>query len=189
MNTKFFTGEGDCGAASVGGKKIPKDDPVFVLLGDTDELVSWLGFVKVEAARAIAGGTLDMAAELEKLQNILFILQAEIARLAFGYPASEKVQLRAPHLEAIEALIREIDVKLPQIKQFTVPGGSVSSAALDVARAVARRVERSAVLYHEKHELPQIILQITNRLSSALFALARYANHAQGIEESHPNYE
>lgn len=188
MNTQFFTGKGDGGESTVGGKKIPKSNSIFALLGATDELVSLLGLAKEEAKGVLPRGTIDVLEVVQSIQEMLFIFQAGIASIAFENPLQAGIDLQTKHIEKLENIIRDIDVILPPIKQFVIPGGSAPSALFDVSRAVARRVEREAVLYHETHQIPQLFLSFLNRLSSVLFALARYANHILNIRESHPTY-
>jgi cob(I)alamin adenosyltransferase len=58
-----------------------------------------------------------------------------------------------------------------------IPGGSELSARLDVARAAIRRAERRVVDLKLAGELPdQTVLNYLNRLSDAVYAMARYAD-------------
>ena len=58
---------------------------------------------------------------------------------------------------------------------FIVPGATAASAALDVARTQTRNAERRVVELQEAGGLPnENALIYLNRLSDALFALARY---------------
>ena len=56
-------------------------------------------------------------------------------------------------------------------KEFVVPGGDVVSAALDVARTVCRRAERSSVVIDDEGSVATGYL---NRLSDLLWMLARW---------------
>ena len=67
-------------------------------------------------------------------------------------------------------------------RQFVLPGASAPSAAIDVARTIVRRAERHAVrVVHEGEMPPGNVLRYLNRLSSLLFVLARYEEHASGV--------
>jgi cob(I)alamin adenosyltransferase len=196
MRTVFFTGKGDDGKTRLGKTVIPKDDPLFELLGQLDELNSWLGLCKVEVKQAFSLETprLDIAAALLKLQETLFIAQAEVASAGFGTPSKDTSQEKHTHVTdpkvvELEELIKNVDEEVPPITKFIIPGGSRLAAQLDVARTLARRAERDAVALQRSVNLSPALVQFLNRLSSALFALARYANHALGASEDHPTYQ
>ena len=58
-----------------------------------------------------------------------------------------------------------------------IPGGSELSARLDVARAAVRRAERRVAALKDEGELAgETVLRYLNRLSDALFAMARFAD-------------
>ena len=90
-----------------------------------------------------------------------------------------------------EQIIFDIETVLPPINSFIVPGGSTLGAYLDVCRAISRRAERRIVLIFEKEAcvVSQETVQFMNRLSSLLYALARFANYQQGYFERSPEYE
>lgn len=181
MRTKFFTGKGDKGESAFGKKKLPKNDALFDVLGNLDELNSWLGLSGVGAPK-------DIKDVLKKVQEDLFIVQAEVAAIGFNYKSKGFKKISARKTGEIEGIILGIDKKLPPIRHFILPGGSELAAKLDVARVIARRTERSAVGFSKKKKLPPEALQFLNRLSSLLFALARYANHVKGVKEEKPSY-
>ena len=69
-------------------------------------------------------------------------------------------------------------------RAFIVPGDSPGGAALDVARTVVRRAERSvAHLAHDGELRDDTPLKYLNRLSSLLFLLARLEDKAEGVDE------
>ncbi|MGC9603038.1 MAG: cob(I)yrinic acid a,c-diamide adenosyltransferase [Minisyncoccia bacterium] len=181
MKTKFFTGQGDKGQSAFGKKKLPKDNALFDLLGDLDELNSWIGFARVEAKK-------DMGEILKMVQQDLFVIQAEAAVTGFGYEARGFSKIDAGRTRNIERIIEALDKKLPPIRKFILPGGSELSARLDIARVIARRAERAAVRFNRTKKLSPELLQFLNRLSSLFFALARYANRKKGVKEENPKY-
>lgn len=181
MKTKFFTGQGDKGQSIFGKKKFFKDEALFELLGDLDELNSWTGLCRVESLR-------DFKLILKEVQENLFIIQAEVAAVGFGYQARSFKRITGQKTKELEEIIGGIDKKLPAIRKFILPGGSELSARLDIARVIARRAERAAVAFNRRKKLPPELLQFLNRLSSLFFALARYANHAKKIKEENPRY-
>lgn len=66
---------------------------------------------------------------------------------------------------------------------FILPGGTVVSAQLQFARAVARRAERRLWTLHKQDPLPSILLQYMNRLSDLFFVMARYEMQQQNWTE------
>ncbi|MDR7554408.1 MAG: cob(I)yrinic acid a,c-diamide adenosyltransferase [Armatimonadota bacterium] len=84
------------------------------------------------------------------------------------------------HVAALEALIDAWDAALPPLRQFVLPGGSPAAAACHLARAVVRRAERRVVTLARTTPVNPEILRYLNRLSDALFVLARWLNHREG---------
>ncbi|MBI2023513.1 cob(I)yrinic acid a,c-diamide adenosyltransferase [Candidatus Giovannonibacteria bacterium] len=185
MRTIFFTGKGDEGESYVGDHKTPKDDILFYVLGSLDELNSWLGFCRAEAERS---KVLDTHLALKNIQETLFIAQAEIYA-GFDEDAAIKVKRITPEKVAfLEEIIKKVDGTLPKINKFIIPGGSELAARLDVARALARRAERLAVSLGRERGVSPDLLRYLNRLSSALFALARFVNFKTNFKEDNPTY-
>jgi cob(I)alamin adenosyltransferase len=183
----LYTGKGDDGATKTFGAKgrISKASSAAEALGALDELNSFLGLAKHRARsprlRVGARGAFldDLAHEMQKN---LFIAQAEIA-------GADK-RLTRGKVARLERLVGAIERELPPIKSFFIPGASELGAVFDVARAVARRAERRVVAAHEAGT-PRVgaaTLAYLNRLSSALYAMARLANHRSGIREEAPDY-
>lgn len=173
--TKFFSGKGDEGRTHFGKISLPKDDLVFEALGNLDELNSVIGWCRAKSRKKIGG-------ILKNIQKDLFIIQGEIASAKFKFPVAQKI--KNSHISSLEAIISEIGHKLPEIKNFVIPGSNEFSACLDVARTVTRRAERSIVRL--KRGISPDIVAYLNRLSSLLFVLARYANHKLKIKEDRP---
>ena len=88
-------------------------------------------------------------------------------------------------IKKMEERIGEIEKSLPPIKTFFIPGANKESAWLDYARTVARRCERRVVALVPKD--PALTLKYLNRLSDALFVMARYENHQKGLPDIYWN--
>jgi cob(I)alamin adenosyltransferase len=69
---------------------------------------------------------------------------------------------------------------LEPLRSFILPAGAGGAAELHVARAVARRAERSAVAASREMPLNPLALIYLNRLSDWLFVAARYIAAKQG---------
>ena len=89
--------------------------------------------------------------------------------------------------EMLETAIDRMNVVLPELKHFVLPGGHLSASLAHVARTVCRRTERRVIELVEQAdgesgstETMQHILVFLNRLSDYLFVLARFCNQLQG---------
>jgi cob(I)alamin adenosyltransferase len=182
MSTIFFTCTGDQGESNLGKKKVSKSSYYAKAIGSLDEITSWLGYCQT----VISNDFVSQA--IEEIQEDLFIAQAEIGSLGAGYEPSKK--MTQEKIKSIERIIEKIDKEIPSITNFIIPRGSRESAVLDFGRALARRAEREIVAFSKKDtKTSEDLLKFMNRLSSILFALARYLNHVKGIKEKNPQYK
>lgn len=182
----LYTGKGDKGTTKLfntpPGERLPKTHPVFEALGTVDELVAFLGVLKVHAASA-ALAVADMQSEkiIHTVQETLFVLQAELAGAGMSIEEARVAELGT--------LVDAIEQTLPPITTFFIAGGTLAAAQADVCRAVSRRMERALLSAVEAGSvIAPSSLAYANRLSSLLYALARAYNHADGISESAPSY-
>ena len=148
----IYTKSGDDGFCDIVGKRLPKSDLVIELLGDLDELNSFLGLAKAHQTDE------ELKNEIEKIQMCLIPIMGEIAG---GAEAVISV-------DCLEALCDKYFCE--ELVRFSVPGKTKASAYLDVARTVARRAERKATVVLKK----SATVPWLNRLSDVLFAMARY---------------
>ena len=171
---RLYTGKGDNGSTDLLGERVEKDDPRVELLGTLDETTSAVGF-----ARAVA--TVARSREwMVEVQRDLYRIMGELAFTEELRPAG--YVLGAERVERIGELTDQLSAEIELPRQFIVPGDTVAGAALDVARAVARRAERQAVaLARTGHVTNPEILRYLNRLSSLLFMLARAEDVAAGV--------
>ncbi len=86
-------------------------------------------------------------------------------------------------VDRIEKLIDEYDSKLPQLKNFILPGGSKGSAILHIARTICRRAERRTVELGKSVDIGDYIQVYLNRLSDFLFVLSRYVNKINHVSD------
>lgn len=190
MKTTFYTGRGDGGKSLYGNKRLSKSSLLFDALGDLDELNTWIGVcrsaIKPKEDFKIKKLTLDEI--LVFVEESLFMLQAEVAAVGFGYSAKDFKKIDGEKTAFMESVIVEIDVKIPPIHNFIIPGGSPLGAKLDFARVLARRMERTVVKFSEREKVSPESLKFLNRLSSLFFALARHVNHEAGVKETNPKY-
>ncbi len=190
MKTNFYTGRGDGGKSLHGNKRLSKGDLLFEVLGNLDEFNSWLGVCRasLEKKDNFRLGRFSLDEILKSVERDIFIIQAEVAAAGFEYSIKKFKKITAEKTAGLERIIEWADAKLPPLRNFIMPGGSEVGARLDYGRSLVRRVERSIVKFSEKRPLSPETLQYLNRLSSLLFALARYANFAAGAKEENPDY-
>ncbi|MFZ1756647.1 MAG: cob(I)yrinic acid a,c-diamide adenosyltransferase [Caldilineaceae bacterium] len=176
--TKIYTRKGDGGDTALGGgQRVAKDSLRVEAYGTVDELNSVLGV-------ALAGGLCErLAGVLPVIQNELFHLGSDLC-----FVEEDKVKYALPeigerHVRVLEALIDEMTAIVGPLENFILPGGSLGSAQLHVARTVCRRAERIVTALAKEEAIGGHVLAYLNRLSDALFVMARYENHVQGVAE------
>jgi cob(I)alamin adenosyltransferase len=175
---KIYTKTGDTGDTSLfGGKRVPKSALRIDAYGTVDELNAQIGIVR--ALRPPA----EVDSLLEKIQNQLFLLGADLAAPFDSVPANTQ---RIPQIEiqSLEETIDRLDAQLEPLKSFILPGGSLVSAQIHAARTVCRRAERFVDALGRKEEIGKFPLMYLNRLADLLFVAARYTNKLAGMEET-----
>ncbi len=176
--TKIYTRQGDEGLTSLGsGQRVPKDSLRVAAYGTVDELNSSIGV-------ALAGGLCPQLADvLPQIQNELFHLGSDLS-----FREEDKAQFQIPQIEErhilrLEALIDEMTEVVGPLANFILPGGSPGAANLHVARTICRRAERDVTTLANEEAIGTYALQYLNRLSDALFVMARFENHERGVPE------
>ena len=162
---KVYTRKGDDGTTGLlHGGRVAKDSPQPTAYGDVDEVQAVIGL-----ARAVADG--ELAGILIDIERDLWVVMAELAcnpdRLdeAGSRPGPEMV-------DRLESLIDDVSARFDPPTEFVVPGEDEVSARLDVARAVCRRAERSAL---SAAVAGSSVIPYLNRLSDLLWTLARWS--------------
>jgi len=117
------------------------------------------------------------------VQNELFDLGSDLCFLEADKQKYKLPQIEDRHVQKLEALIDEINEVVGTLQNFILPGGAPGSAHLHVARTVCRRAEREATTLAREEGVGANVLVYLNRLSDALFVMARYENHERGIAE------
>ena len=183
----IYTRTGDAGNTSlVGGARVSKSDARVDAYGEIDELNALLGLALAclsSSGPADSAACGDIAGAIAQIQRDLFALGARLAdpgdRLS---PRVTKVVLQDADVERLEQLIDRLEMGLPPLAHFILPGGAGPGATLHLARTVCRRAERRMVaLQPAVHEL---LIRYVNRLSDLLFVMARAVNHRSGARET-----
>lgn len=176
--TKIYTRTGDDGMTALGSRsRVPKDSLRVAAYGTVDELNSFIGV-------ALAHGLVErLAQELAVIQNELFHLGSDLA-----FPEEDKEQFAIPQIEErhvvkLEKLMDDLSTAVGPLENFILPGGSVGAANLHVARTVCRRAEREVTSLAREEPVGPFVIPYLNRLSDALFVMARYQNFICKVPE------
>jgi len=183
--TKVYTRTGDAGKTRLaGGQQVWKDSLRVEAYGTLDELNALVGVVRVMNADMV--GLYEQAEQLEEdlrwVQNKLFDLGSILAT-APGQEFKNMPQVTATDVTRLEKMIDRCQKDLSPLMEFILPGGGKVSGFLHQARTVCRRAERICVHLSREEPVDPVNIKFVNRLSDALFVLARWAAKTQGEPE------
>lgn len=177
---KVYTRKGDAGETSLlSGGRVRKEDTRVEAYGTVDELVALLGLLRCEPLPG------DVEGRLVAIQESLFSVGAALA----DPEGRMEHDPRAWEAEILEEWIDAMDGEIEPLTVFILPGGSRAAVVSHVARTVCRRAERRVgELACNAGGIPEGLQAYLNRLSDALFTLARFLNARSGISETewHP---
>lgn len=175
---KIYTKKGDQGRTTVyRSGTITKASNRMAAIGDVDELNCHIGVIVALLENEQSIGI------LQKIQNDLFDIGADLATVSSGDDKQGKNRFEAGLESSLEKQIDDMDCELAPLTNFILPGGSQSGAAVHLARAVCRRAERTVVGLAEDERLNPAIIVYLNRLSDFLFTLSRYQNKFEDSDE------
>ena len=169
---QVITKTGDQGQTSLAdGTRIAKSSLRIQVIGEIDELNSLIGLV------ASLHPPFTIGKILIQVQYQLFAVGEELS-------SPGKVRITEKDIAVLEGEAIALSSKLPFLKTFILPGGTVIAAQIHVARSVCRRAERSLAALHEKEMASPDLMRYLNRLSDLLFILAREANRSAGKQDT-----
>ena len=161
----IYTKNGDGGKSSTAVLKDEyKDDTIFELLGDADELSAFIGAAKTMQCQSISE-------KLDAIQSDIMAISAHIAGCG-----SFEYDLRVSEFEIIIDMLTA-SIKMPD--HIIKCGECTQSAYIDICRTIARRCERKAVTLVRECDFDSGLIRYFNRLSDYLFVLARYAESVE----------
>lgn len=176
MAFKIYTKTGDKGETALfGGRRVLKSHLRVDAYGTVDELNSFIGWLRDSVEN---GHVREMLAHI---QHRLFTVGAHLASDPEKHPPTP--DLLPSDIELLEKEMDAMDVELPPLKNFILPGGHPTVSVCHVCRTVCRRAERLAVALRENETVEDTVLQYLNRLSDYFFMLARKLAHDLGAEE------
>ena len=177
------TKTGDAGDTSLMyGRRVPKTDPRVDAYGCVDELNAALGVARATAANPV------LAEQISAVQKELVVVMGELATAPEDLERYLKdgFQLTSAAMtDRLTSVVDDLESKLGKFKHWSVPGDTLDSATLDLARTVCRRAERRvAALMMGAEKFNVEILRYLNRLSDVCWLLARYAEHLHDEAQS-----
>lgn len=183
--TKVYTRTGDAGKTRLaGGQQVWKDSLRVEAYGTVDELNASIGVARVMNAEMV--GRQAQAEQLEEdlrwIQNKLFDVGGILAT-APGQTFKNMPQVGEQDVTKLEKMIDRCQKDLAPLKEFILPGGGKVSGFLHQARTVCRRAERICIRLAKEETIDAQINIFLNRLSDALFVLARWVAKTQGEAE------
>lgn len=172
---KIYTKTGDGGSTSlIGGDRAEKCDLRVWAYGSIDEANSSIGIARTYIKEE------ELLKNILNIQKSLFEVGAELASVGTKH---YKQRIVENDIKNLETIIDRLDTKKPLQNGFIVPGGTVESAHLDVARTDVRRAERYIIELKNSYEINKYLIKYINRLSDAIYAIARYFDYKFIIEK------
>ena len=171
--SKIYTRKGDEGLTSlVGGKRVSKANPRIDAYGTIDELNSFIACL----IETVNGEDRDF---LLRTQSNLFTLGSYIA----SETGTMDCLISEEEINLVESAIDRMDIQLPPLKSFILPGGCQGSAFANVCRTVCRRAERCMIKINRSGKIDQNAMQYINRLSDFFFVFSRKQNFVANVNE------
>mgnify|MGYP001276440675 CR=1 FL=1 len=180
---KIYTRNGDDGTTGLlYGGRVRKDSDHPSAYGDVDEAQAVIGWARAQVERDT-----DVDRILVHVLRDLWVLMAELATLPENRGKLEDGVNLVTHemVAALEKYIDETSEKFSPPEEFVIPGQNSLVAALDMARTVVRRAERSILKIQTGDSFAGPYL---NRLSDLMWMLARWQDKgslsAREVEEN-----
>ncbi|MDO9634557.1 MAG: cob(I)yrinic acid a,c-diamide adenosyltransferase [Paludibacter sp.] len=176
---KIYTKTGDNGQTGlIGGQRVWKNNIRLEAYGTIDELNAFIG---VLTTASLPESVLTF---LQLIQNKLFVVGSHLATDQTQIELKAASIIREQDILDLELEIDRMDVSLPQLDNFVLPGGSVGGATSHVCRTITRRAERRILdLLQSDIDIDALILKYVNRLSDYFFTLSRYLTIIEGHKE------
>jgi cob(I)alamin adenosyltransferase len=172
---KIYTKTGDKGETSViGGFRLPKHHPRIEAYGTLDELIAWIGMLRSDHQTCVPN---------VELINIQSALMACCTIIATHPNARVPEGIQVDDTDQLERSIDRMEVTLPKLQSFVLPGGNQAAANANIARCVCRRSERAILRLNETEKTDPDIIKYLNRLSDYLFVLTRCLTYELNTEE------
>jgi cob(I)alamin adenosyltransferase len=185
---KIYTKTGDKGLTGlIGGKRVPKSDIRIIAYGSVDELNSYIGLSisllskhNTHLSSTSSPSFSDIIDTLSRIQNELFVIGSDLADPDLS---KSSVRVQSDMVTVLENDIDKYEKELSPITYFILPGGSIESSNLHIARSIARRAETNVAKLFLEDMINNLVLVYLNRLSDLLFVLSRTINKRLQISD------
>ena len=165
---KIYTKTGDKGETSlIGGTRVPKYHDRIEAYGTLDELNSFIGYLRDQLTDT------HIRKVLFSVQENLFTAESLLATDPEKEITQSLPQLSEMHVLMLEQEIDAMNLHLPALSSFILPGGHPLVSICHVCRTVCRRGERIIIKLAAETSVDEILIKYINRLSDYLFVLAR----------------
>ena len=129
----------------------------------------------------------EYSEQLEEIQARLIDLGSQVATPRNSDEEQEKkiahTSFDPENVHHLERWIDQMDLVLPQLKNFILPSGGLAASTLHVARTICRRAERNLIPLFKEDQIEPHAYQYVNRLSDYLFTIARMCALKEGKPE------
>ena len=170
--SKIYTRTGDDGTTGLGdGSRIAKDSLRVEAYGTVDEANSAIGIV------------LAVDSVPDTVRRCLTIVQHDLFDLGGELCIPGHKAIESDFIDRLESDLDQLNVDLPPLKDFILPGGGEAAAACHLARTVVRRAERRVNSLRREEEVREEVLKYLNRLSDLLFVIARVLSRVESGQE------
>jgi len=171
----IYTKQGDTGQSTlIDGCKTPKNDPIFRVLNDLDQVNSYLGIcISLGEEKQI----IELNSEWKLIQKKLFSIGSQISKVQ-----QPRNQIIAQDLNFLEQQIDKMMSKCQPLHNFIIPNGHILTSHLHFVRALIRSLEQSYFNLTKKPD-NDLIGPYINRLSDYFFAASRYINYITNTPE------
>ncbi len=165
---KIYTKTGDKGETSlIGGTRVPKYHLRIEAYGTLDELNSFIGYLRDQLS------DIRLNKVLLRIQENLFTAESLLATDS-GKEITQKLpELTEADVLELEQEIDFMNLHLPPLSSFILPGGHPLVSLCHVCRTVCRRSERIIIRLASETIVDELLIKYMNRLSDYLFVLAR----------------
>lgn len=185
----IYTRTGDKGKTSLfDGTRVLKNHIRVDTYGTIDELNSLLGAAIAEllSIKDQASSPHERQVSIKMISNELENIQHDLLDIGstLAMPGGMPIPGLDKRVKEFEKLVDNLTEKMPELKNFILPGGSKAGSLLHIARTTARRAERRLVALIQEEDIDEEIIKYINRLSDLLFTMARFVNFKEKKKET-----
>ena len=175
---KVYTKTGDSGVTSLfSGERVPKHNVRIRAYGTIDELNCLIGIIRSNKIDE------KSKTELYSIQEKLMKIGTQLAFDDSDNPIINFEKINIDDISFLERSIDEMTEKLPELKNFILPGGNIVVSYVHLSRCVCRRAERCITELNETSKVDKKIIVFMNRLSDYLFTLSRKLSYFFNCKE------